>query len=148
MSDRDDPIIRGKRGQFAPGQSGNPKGRVPGSRNKATLAVQAIMQDAAEEIARKAVAMALDGNIAAMRLCLSWLAPPRRACPAEFDMPPVETVEDAEVAGAAVIAAVAAGEITTREANPVMALLAAQKKLIETGSLARDVREIRAHLRE
>ena len=148
MADRDDPIIRGKSGQFAAGHSGNPRGRVAGSRNKATLAIQAILEEEAEALARKAIELALAGNIAALRLCFSWIAPPHRERPAEFDMPPVETVEDAEKAGAAVIEAVAAGEITTRESLPVMALLAAQKKLIETGDLARRVAAIKTQLRE
>ena len=40
---------------FEPGQSGNPNGRPVGSRNKTTVAIEQLLEDAAETIARKAI---------------------------------------------------------------------------------------------
>src|SRR6267378_2403412 len=46
----------GKRGKpFAPGQSGNPAGRPVGSRNKATLAIDALLDGEGEALTRKAI---------------------------------------------------------------------------------------------
>jgi hypothetical protein len=62
-------------GKFQKGQSGNPAGRRAGSRNKASLAVEALLDGEAEKLSRKAVEMALEGNAVALRLCHSLLAP-------------------------------------------------------------------------
>jgi hypothetical protein len=56
---------------FKKGVSGNPAGRPPGSRNKSTLALEQILEDEAEQITRKAIELAKDGNIAALRLCMT-----------------------------------------------------------------------------
>jgi Family of unknown function (DUF5681) len=55
---------------FKAGRSGNPEGRPRGSRNKATMAVEALLDGEANAIARKAVERALEGDMAALRLCL------------------------------------------------------------------------------
>jgi hypothetical protein len=52
---------------FEKGESGNPAGRPPGSRNRATLLMESLMADDAEAIGRKAVAMAKEGDLAAIR---------------------------------------------------------------------------------
>jgi hypothetical protein len=62
-------------GRFRPGQSGNPKGKPKGARNKATLAAQALLEGEAEGIARKAVELALAGDVTALRLCLERVVP-------------------------------------------------------------------------
>ena len=43
---------------FQPGQSGNPKGRPRGSRNRATLLAQELLGDEGETIMRKAIELA------------------------------------------------------------------------------------------
>ncbi|MBL3676168.1 MAG: hypothetical protein JKP92_01480 [Alphaproteobacteria bacterium] len=62
-------------GRFRPGQSGNPKGKPKGARNKATLAAQALLEGEAEGIARKAVELAKVGDVTALRLCLERVVP-------------------------------------------------------------------------
>ena len=57
-----------KKQGFKPGQSGNPSGRPHGSRNKATLALEALLDDEGEAITRKAIEKALEGDTAALRL--------------------------------------------------------------------------------
>ena len=65
-------------GRFLQGLSGNPAGRPRGSRNRTTLAAQALLDGEAEALTRKAVDLALDGDIAALRLCLERIIPVRR----------------------------------------------------------------------
>ena len=55
---------------FKPGVSGNPSGRPQGSRNKATLALESLLDGQAEVLTQKAVDMALEGDMQALRLCL------------------------------------------------------------------------------
>jgi len=44
---------------FKPGRSGNPNGRPAGSRNKATLAIESLLEGEAEALARKVVELAI-----------------------------------------------------------------------------------------
>ena len=61
--------------RFQKGRSGNPNGRPKGSRNAATLAVEALLDGQAEALTRKAIEMALDGDAIALRLCLDRIYP-------------------------------------------------------------------------
>lgn len=62
-------------GKFKPGQSGNPKGKPPGTRHRATQAVLALLEGETERLTRKAVELALEGDVTALRLCLERIAP-------------------------------------------------------------------------
>lgn len=82
------------KGQFGPGQSGNPAGRPKGSRNHTTRAVEALLDGEAEALTRKAIQLAQDGDTVALRLCLDRLLPVRKDRPITFDLPPIETTDD------------------------------------------------------
>lgn len=117
--------MRGQGKAFEPGQSGNPAGRPKGARSQTTLAMEAILEGEAEALTRKAIEMALDGDGPALRLCLDRLCPPRKDRPVLFALPPIATAADAVKASAALVAAVAEGELTPSEATDF-------GKLIET----------------
>jgi Family of unknown function (DUF5681) len=103
--------------QFQKGQSGNPTGRPRGSRNKASLRMQEMLEQRAEELVNKLVAMAIAGNIGALRLCLDRLVPARRNEPLFCELPPLAKAADAAVAAtAAIVSAAAAGDVTADEA--------------------------------
>ena len=102
--------------QFAKGQSGNPAGRPRGSRNKATILLQNLLEDDAEAIARKAIDMAKSGDIAAIRICIDRLAPARKSDAIVFELPPLDKAADTVAAVASIVAAVAAGDLTPPEA--------------------------------
>jgi Family of unknown function (DUF5681) len=53
---------------WRPGQSGNPSGRPKGARNKITLVVEALLDDEAETITRKAIEVAKSGDMTAPTL--------------------------------------------------------------------------------
>ena len=55
------------------GQSGNPNGRAAGSRNRATLAIEALLEGEGEALTRKAIELAKAGDMTALRLCLDRL---------------------------------------------------------------------------
>ena len=60
-----------------PFKKGNP-GRPPGSRNKATLAAEVLLDNETEKLTRKAIELAMAGDTVALRLCLERIIPARR----------------------------------------------------------------------
>lgn len=122
-------------GRFQPGQSGNPAGKTPGTRHRATRAIEALLEGQHAALTQAAINKALEGDTTALRLCLDRLAPPRKDSPVSFDLPPIKTVADAVEASSSLLAAVAGGEVTPDEAGRVMALLTAHKVLVETGEI-------------
>ncbi|WP_260598848.1 DUF5681 domain-containing protein [Sphingomonas endolithica] len=129
----DGEITRGR--PFQPGNPGKPKG----ARSRATLAAEALLNGEGEALTRKAIEMALEGDTVALRLCLERLVPPRKDSPITVDLPPITTAADLVDASAAVLSAVAAGEISPDEAGRVMTLLTAHKNIVETGDLERRI---------
>ena len=123
--------------KFAPGQSGNPAGKAKGTRNKTTLAIEALLEGEADALTRKAIDMAKEGDGPALRMCLDRLAPPRKDSPVCFDLPPIKSVADAVEASSALLSAVAGGNVTPDEAARVMSLLTSHKVLVETGEFER-----------
>ena len=129
------PINNGQKsdGTFALGNKLG--GRPKGSRNKTTLAVEALLEGDAEAITQKAIELAKEGDGPAIRLCMDRLAPARKDSPVMFELPPIETAADTVEASAALLAAVAEGDITPDEASRVMGLLTSHKQLVETCDL-------------
>jgi hypothetical protein len=114
-------------GTFGPGNPGKPKG----TRHKATRAALALLDGEAEALTRQAVTMALGGDATALRLCLERIAPPRRDTPVTFALPPMQSARDAAQAAAAVLAAVAEGELTPTEGAHVMGLVETWRRTFE-----------------
>ena len=129
---------RGK--PFEPGNSGRPRG----ARHKTTLAIEALLDGQHEALTQKAIEKALEGDTVALRLCLDRLAPARKDGPVSLILPPVRSAADAVAASAAVLEAVAAGDVTPCEAGAVMALLTAHKSIIEAGDLENRIAALEA----
>ena len=129
MSTGTTPSRRGR-----PFPAGNP-GKASGTRHKATRAVEALLEGEAEGLARKAVELALDGDTVALKLCLERLAPPRKERPVEIALPALGGPKDALAASAALLGAVAAGEIAPGEAGAVGRLLELHLRAVETHDL-------------
>ena len=103
--------------KFAKGQSGNPSGKPKGCRNATTILFDELLKDNAKELIEKAIEMAKDGDGPALRLCIERLAPPRKDRPVWFDLPEMNEAKDAVNASAAIVAAVASGDLTPTEAS-------------------------------
>jgi hypothetical protein len=125
---------RGK--PFKPGVSGNPRGRPQGSRNTATLALEALLDGQAAALTQKAIELALSGDMAALRLCLERIIPPRKDRPVTFALSQITSAQDAAKASSAVLAGVAAGEITPSEAVDVCKLIDTWVKAFEAVDLS------------
>jgi hypothetical protein len=107
---------RDQAGRWRKGASGNRAGKPRGARHKATLAAETLLEGEAEALSRKAVELALRGDVSALRLCLDRIVPPRKDRPVCFELPKMIESRDAVSALAAIVGAVAAGELTPAEA--------------------------------
>ncbi len=116
---------RDVKGRWRKGVSGNPAGPPKGTRHYATRAAETLLDGQAERLTAKCIELALNGDVIALRLAMERILAPRRERPVSFDLPALETAEDLAKVTAALLQAVAAGEITVGEA-------AALAKLIET----------------
>ncbi len=135
MTKKPSRVGRDKAGRFLKGTVPNPKGKPKGCRNKATLAAEALLDGEGEALTRKAIEMALEGDGAALRLCIERLLPPRKDRPVQIDLPRLESSADISQALAVLAQAVAEGELTPREANAVGTLLEGHRRAIETEDL-------------
>ena len=130
--------------KFEKGQSGNLKGRPKGSRNKTTLAVEALLDGEAEAITRKAIEKAKDGDMTAIRLCLDRLTPPVKDRPVSFDLPGIDSAQDAAVAAGAVLRAVADGDLTPIEAAEVSKIVSTYVTALEASDLEQRIAKLEA----
>jgi hypothetical protein len=108
------------------------RGRPQGSRNKATIALQALLDEEGEQITRKAIEMAKAGDSAALRLVIDRLIPPVRERRLSLELPKIETPAGVLAAIGVVLDAVGAGTITPSEGQTLAGLLEAQRKNMET----------------
>jgi hypothetical protein len=143
MNNDPEPSKNGRQagGKFAPGNRLS-NGRKPGSRNRTTLAALNLLDGEAEHLSRRAVELALAGDVAALKLCLDKVAPPRRDRPVEITMERIETAADACSAISDLIEAVAAGELAPSEADAVAALIEKRARLAELHELEARIRRL------
>jgi hypothetical protein len=135
---------RGK--PFRPGSPGGP-GRAAGSRNKATLALDAIGDEAAKEILGKLTESAKSGDIRAAEIILARVWPVRKGRPVALDIPPMVTPSDIVTALGAVTSAMAAGEITPEEGASVASVLEVKRRSIETADLTARIEALEKGIR-
>ena len=88
--------------------------------------------------------MALEGDTTALRLCIERIAPARKDAPVEFDLPPIETAQDAATAAAAVLSEVASGGITPLEGATVMGLLEQYRRTLEASEFEKRIEALEA----
>ena len=120
---------------WKPGQSGNPHGRPKGSRNRVTLVALVAMDEGADAIARKVVEMAKGGDISAARLVIERLVPVAKERPIFLSLPDTGSAEGVAQAQAAILQAVAAGDILPGEAATLAGIVEARRKALETQEL-------------
>jgi hypothetical protein len=124
-----------------PFEKGNP-GRPAGSRNQTTIAIESLMGRYGEQVAARVIRKACDGDMVAARLVLDRIAPPRRGRPVRLKIGDIANAASVMSAQASLVSAVAAGQLTAEEAEPVSAMLAAYLKTVETVDLDRRVSEL------
>lgn len=119
-------LKRGKRGQFAPGQSGNPSGRP----KKPTSELRRQLGEHGPALVEKTVQLALAGDTAALKLCLDRIAPPLKPSAERIsvDIPEGANLSDA---ARALIGAAAAGQLPGDVAAQLVGAIGATAKVVE-----------------
>jgi hypothetical protein len=128
--------------RFKKGQEPGP-GRPLGSPNKSTLVFDAIGREGIEDTIRMVKRKADEQEslrAAAILLARTW--PRGRGRAVTIDLPPVDTAAGVVQAHAALVAEMAAGELTPEEASAVSNLLDNQRKAIETYDLEKRIQAL------
>jgi hypothetical protein len=86
--------------------------RPRGSRGKATVAAEKLLDGEAKALTRKAIELAKEGDTTALRLCLERIVPPRKDRPVSFSVPLIANANEAASLMSALVAAVASGGVT------------------------------------
>jgi len=119
---------------FEPGNPGGP-GRPTGSRNKATLVLDALAEGNAQAVLGKQLELAKQGDQRAAELVLARVWPVRKGRPVAINMPKVDRPADIVAALGTVADAVGAGKITPDEGAAVASILEGKRRAIESMDL-------------
>ena len=130
--------------RFRPGESGNPKGRPSGSRHKATLAAQSLLDGEAEALTRVCVEKALEGDGFALKLALERILPPRKDRPITVDLPAIKKIEDIAKATATITEAVGVGTLTPGEGELLSRIIDNHRRAVETIELEKRLTALEA----
>jgi Family of unknown function (DUF5681) len=133
VDDRKTETTERKQHRFPPGVSGNPAGRPPGARNKATVLAEKLMSDDAEAVTRAVIEAAKGGDMVAARIVLDRIVPSRRGRPVLLELgAATETSRDVSAILLALVTTMAAGEITPEEAATAASVIESKRRAIET----------------
>ena len=114
-------------GKFSNGNVGRPKG----SRNKATIAIECLLEGQAEALTQTAISKALEGDSIALRLCMDRIAPPMKDKPIVLPLSRMQGAMDASEAAGSVLNAVGDGTLTPIEGARVMGLIDSYRRTLE-----------------
>jgi hypothetical protein len=103
---------------------------------------QQLLQSHSEALVRKALLMALNGDVAALRLSLERIIPVRREMPVKLGRLPLATAADVSKAMEMVLNKMASGQLTVEEADRVVALLERRRQAIQTEVLETQLRAL------
>ena len=116
---------------FQPGNTFG-RGRPKGSRNKATIALQEMLDGHGEMITKKCEQLAMQGDATAMRLSMERLIPPRKEQPVTFKVPAGTGAAKITATLDAILRDLSRGKLTPAEALDIASILEGSRKAIQT----------------
>ncbi len=121
---------------WKPGESGNPRGKPKGAINKTTRLALELFEGGIKNIAEVVIKQAQEGDLTAARLVLDKLVPNARERAVELPgLPSTENPAGVAEAQAAILHAVASGDLTPGEAATLSGIVENRRKAIETQEL-------------
>lgn len=130
-----------KSSRWKPGQSGN-----PGGRPKRIGQVRALLEPRREELVKKAIELALAGDVAALRLCMERLAPPLRPTSESVVIPGLADAKTMTDKCEVIVKAVGTGAISPTVAAELLQAMSSLAKALEVDELARRVAALETSL--
>jgi hypothetical protein len=127
--------------KFQPGQSGNPAGRPPGSRNRKSVITEEMLTLTAQETAKWIIARAQTGDRTAMRLVMERADPTGIDRPLQLELPPVSGPEDLIAAAGVVLQALAGGGLSARETVCMLTVVERLGRIAERAQQMKERRE-------
>ena len=127
--------------QFKPGKSGNPAGRPKGIKDR-RVALREKLLPHADQLIEMVTTFAKSGDMAAMRIVMDRIIPPLKEEPIHVTIPKIESAADCTQAQAAVVNAVATGDMLPSEGQAMSSLIEAQRRAFETTELAQQMRDL------
>jgi hypothetical protein len=123
-----DVAVRTPEGRFAPGHSGNPAGKRPGTKNRATVLREELREGEVSALVRVIVEKALKGNAGLARFLITNLYPALGRRPLQLDLPEGGEGDILTILDAA-RRAMALGEITLDETVKVQRIVEAEMRI-------------------
>lgn len=115
---------------FKAGKSGNPSGRPKGIADKRTE-LRALLQPHADDLVKKVVELAKDGDVSALRICIDRLIPPVKEDRLTIKLPRLADIQGCRDAQAVVIEAVSKGDLLPAQGEQLSAMIEFQRKGLE-----------------
>jgi hypothetical protein len=131
--------VRGR--PFEPGNTLG-RGRPKGSRNKSKSPGQDLFDEYAEHLIRKGIALAMAGDVHALRICMDRVSPTRRDAVVQMILPAIRKAEDLDKAAEKVTQGLRRGKITPVEAGRIMHTLESRLRIFETIELANRIEKV------
>ncbi|MFQ5482603.1 MAG: DUF5681 domain-containing protein [Nitrospinaceae bacterium] len=120
---------------FKKGASGNPAGKKPGTRHRATAIAEQLLDGQVEGLVKKVVEMALEGDTVALKLCLERIIPARKSRQVNIPLPEIRQPSDVVAAMASVLAGVGEGQIDPDQGQALAGIIDGYRKILETAEL-------------
>jgi hypothetical protein len=131
--------------KFQKGQSGNPAGKPKGAKDGRTE-MRALLQPHAEKLIQTAVNLALAGDVQALRICVDRIIPPVREDRLQIDLPPITDAAGCAEAQAAIMKAVASGELLPSQGDALAGLVEHRRKALDTSEMTKRLEAIEEQL--
>ena len=112
---------------FKKGESGNAAGRPKGIPNKRTQLAK-LLEPHAEKLIAKAVELALDGDVQALKLCLDKILPKAAHAQIDIEIPDEINATNADEVKAMILRAALEGKVSVADAEKLAALIADQAR--------------------
>ncbi len=126
-----------------PFAKGNP-GRPRGSKNRTTLLAAALLEGKAEELVRKAVALAKAGDVGMLKFLLGRILPRERVI--QLDLPQIDFADDAVEALGHILREASEGRISPTEGAALAALINSQTHAIDIADVVKRLDSLEAKI--
>ena len=132
--------------KFQKGQSGNPAGKPKGAKDRRTE-MRALLQPHADKLIQTAVNLALAGDVQALRICIDRIIPPVREDRLQVALPDIADAAGCTDAQAAIMKAVASGELLPSQGEALAGLVEHQRRAMYDQDLAKRIEAIELQLK-